>query len=231
MDNTNVARIAAATAKLLGTVAALDDATVAGPSLLPGWDRAMVIAHLAANADGLERVIGAAARGEVGEFYPGGRPARDAEIEAARGRPARELYRRLSTSCERAMSAMRGASDELWAAPAVHPAGELTVGTLVVARLREVEVHHVDLNLGYSPADWPSEWVIEEMDRAMLDLPSRLPAGTAVVLEATDTDQHWVAGSGEAFELAGTVAELFAWVTGRSGTIGGKQAPALAAWR
>jgi maleylpyruvate isomerase len=226
-----VARIATATTKLLETVGALGDAAMAQPSLLPGWDRAMVVTHLAANADGLHRVIEAAKVGEVGEFYPGGRPARDAEIEAGRGRPAVELYRRLEASCERAMASLQDASDELWHAPAVHPAGERQIGALVVARLREVEVHHVDLDAGYSPADWPSEWVMEEMDRAMLDLPARLPHGVAVVLAATDADQHWVAGSGEAVELAGPMAELFAWLTGRSATVGGSPAPALAPWR
>jgi maleylpyruvate isomerase len=231
VDSPYVARIDTATAKLLNTVAGFDDAGAAQPSLLPGWDRAMVITHLAANADGLTRVIEAAASGEVGEFYPGGRPARDAEIEAGRGRPAAELGQRLRVSCERAASALREASDALWQAPAVHPAGERQIGTLVVARLREVEVHHVDLDAGYSPADWPFEWVMEEMDRAMLDLPSRLPAGVAVVLTATDTDQRWVAGSGDAVELAGPMSELFAWVTGRSRTVGGQEAPELAPWR
>jgi len=231
VNSSYLARIDAATAKLLATVASFDDAAVAQASLLPGWDRAMVITHLAANADGLHRVIEAASRGEVGEFYPGGRPARDAEIEAGRGRPAAQLAQRLRASCELVAADMRGAPDEVWQAVAVHPLGERRIGTLVVARLREVEVHHVDLNAGYVPADWPSEWVMEEMDRAMLDLPSRLPAGVAVVLAATDTDQHWVAGSGEAVELDGPLAELFAWVIGRSVTVGGEEAPALKPWR
>jgi len=30
-------------------------------------------------------------------------------------------------------------------------------------RLREVEVHHVDLDLGYQPADWPAEYVAWEL--------------------------------------------------------------------
>jgi maleylpyruvate isomerase len=231
MKSPLLARIEAATTKLLADAAKLDDATVAQPSLLSGWDRAMVLTHLAANAAGLRRVVEAARRGEVGEFYPGGRAARDAEIEAGRGRPALELEGRLREASEQAMASLLAAPDEVWTAPAVHPIGEMPVGTMVVARLREVEVHHVDLDVGYSPAHWPTEWVIEEMDRSMLDLPSRLPPGLAVVLAATDTDQHWVAGSGEAVELAGPTWELFAWVTGRASTVAGKEAPALSPWR
>lgn len=231
MKSVYLGRIDAATARVLVSVTKLDDTAVARPSLLPGWDRAMVLTHLAANADGLRRVVEAAGRGEVGEFYPGGRTARDAEIEAGRGRAAAELERRLTEVSDRVMAALATAPDETWRAPAVLPAGEVQVGTLVVARLREVEVHHVDLDVGYSPADWPVEWVIEEMDRAMLDLPSRLPSGVAVVLAATDTDQHWVAGSGEAVELDGPIGELFAWVTGRAKAVAGQEGPALSPWR
>ncbi len=232
MSSPYLGRIDAATARLLSTVARMDDVVVAQPSLLPGWDRAMVLKHLSANAFGLARVVEAATRGEVAELYPGGRAARDAEIEAGRGAKVTDLERELRQSSQLAMSVLRVAPDEVLQAPAVHyRMGEVQVGQLVVARLREVEVHHVDLAFGYSPSDWPSEWVLEEMDRAMVDLPSRLPKGVAVALAATDTDQHWVAGSGEAVELDGTVGELFAWVTGRAVTVGGRRAPELGPWR
>ena len=232
MDSPYLGRIDAATSKVLSTVAKLDDAMVAEASLLPGWDRAMVLTHLSANAEGLARVVGAAGRGEVGELYPGGGQARDAAIEAGRGLKARDLEHRLRESSASAMSALRAAPGRVWDASTVHyRAGEVRIGTMVVSRLREVEVHHVDLDYGYSPSDWPSEWVMEEMDRAMLELPSRLPPGLAVVLGATDTNQHWVAGSGDAVELDGTLGELFAWVAGRATTVDGQEAPELSPWR
>ena len=102
---------------------------------------------------------------------------------------------------------------------------------LVVGRLREVEVHHVDLTFGYGPDDWPFGWVVEEMERAMLDLPARLPTGMAVVLSASGPGQHWVAGSGTSLEVSGTTGELFAWVTGRASHVGGFEAPVLKPWR
>ena len=232
MDSPYTSRIEVATDKLLSTVKKLDDETVAEPSLLPGWDRAMVLTHLSAHAEGLTRAMEAAVRGEVAELYPGGRQARDAEIEAGRGTKARDVGRRLKESSARVLSVIKAAPEEVWHAPAVHyRLGEVQIGMMVVSRLREVEIHHVDLDFGYSPADWPTEWVIEEMDRAMLDLPSRLPSGTAVVLAATDTDQHWVAGSGEAVELDGPLSELFAWVIGRVGAVGGQAGPDLGPWR
>lgn len=232
MENPYVERVAQATDKLLATASSLDDVGAAGPSLLPDWDRSMVLTHLAANADGTRRALEAAAKGEVGEVYPGGRPARDAEIEAGSARPARELEERLRRACEQLAAALENASDEVWEAKAVHPSGEVRIGPgLVVGRAREVEVHHVDLDYGYEPRDWPFGWVLEEMDRAMIDLPSRLPPNVAVVLTASDAGQHWVAGSGDGVEIMGTTNDLFAWLTGRAPRVGEQECPPLKPWR
>jgi maleylpyruvate isomerase len=232
MKSLYMARIDVATGKLLMTVSKLDDAAAAGPSLLPDWDRSMVVTHLSANADGIRRAVEAARAGRTGEVYPGGKAARDAEIEAGRALTAGELNLRLDLACRLLRVALGEATDEIWDAPAIGPKGEVRIGPgLVVARLREVEVHHVDLDYGYKPEDWPLEWVMEEMDRAMLELPLRLPPGTAVVLTATDADQRWVAGSGDAVDITGTTAELFAWVIGRSAHVSGVECPILTPWR
>jgi maleylpyruvate isomerase len=231
MDNPYLARIQTATDKLLATAANLDDVAATGPSLLPDWDRAMVLTHLANNADGANRAVQAATEGRVGEVYPGGRAARDAQIEAGRAMPARQLEARLSEACSRLAQTLSMAGNEVWTAVAVHPRGEVRISELVVSRLREVEVHHVDLDFGYAPADWPLSWVLEEMDRCMLDLPARLPPGVAVVLAGDDAGQHWVAGSGDAVEIVGNTADLFAWVTGRAAKVGEQECPPLAPWR
>ena len=192
----------------------------------------MVVTHLSANADGIRRAVEAARAGRTGEVYPGGKAARDAEIEAGRALAARELNLRLDLAAGSSGSPSERRPTMIWDAPAIGPKGEVHIGPgLVVARLREVEVHHVDLDYGYKPEDWPLEWVMEEMDRAMLELPLRLPPGTAVVLTATDADQRWVAGSGDAVEITGTTAELFAWVIGRSAHVSGVECPILTPWR
>jgi hypothetical protein len=38
-----------------------------------------------------------------------------------------------------------------------------------------VEVHHVDLGLGYEVVDWPQEYVAAELPIALSDLPLRVP--------------------------------------------------------
>lgn len=232
MDSPYLARIDAATTDLLVGLEGMDDNAAAAPSLLPGWDRAMLLTHLANHAEGVRRAVAAAIRGEVGEVYPGGRPARDAAIEAGRGSRAGELRGKLDQCARELAAALAGAPDEVWRRRALGPAGEVEIGpALVVGRLREVLVHHVDLQIGFGPQDWPVGWLMEEMDRILLDLPRRLPEGVAVVLEATDLGQHWVAGSGDEADITGTMPQLFAWLTGRSPGVPGQDCPPLGPWR
>ena len=42
-------------------------------------------------------------------------------------------------------------------------------------RWREVELHHVDLGLGYEPADWPPAFVERVLPDALADVGRRLP--------------------------------------------------------
>jgi len=42
------------------------------------------------------------------------------------------------------------------------------------ARLEEVEMHHLDLGLGYQPADWPDDYVAWALPRLLATVPSRL---------------------------------------------------------
>jgi uncharacterized protein (TIGR03083 family) len=62
-------RLAAATGLLLATAAALGDAEVRGPSLLPGWSRGHVLTHIARNADGLGNLLRWARTGAETPMY------------------------------------------------------------------------------------------------------------------------------------------------------------------
>jgi maleylpyruvate isomerase len=43
-----------------------------------------------------------------------------------------------------------------------------------VRRLREAEVHHVDLGLGYEPSDWPDDYVAWELPVLLSTVPDRV---------------------------------------------------------
>src|SRR4051812_1830604 len=88
-DDPVLRQLCAQTDHLLSTVSALDDESVRGPSLLPGWTRGHVLAHLARNADGLANVARTAITGEVTPMYAS-QAQRDADIDADAGHSASE---------------------------------------------------------------------------------------------------------------------------------------------
>ena len=147
------------TRKVLRTVADLTDEQAAAQSRLPGWTRAEVLTHLARNADGGRGLAEAAARGEVGMQYPGGAEQRAAEIAAGRGARAAALLADLRRSCDALMEAWHHVPDDAWDCPGRSLTGQRTQREWVWSRWREVEVHHVDLGLGYSPSEWPVAFV------------------------------------------------------------------------
>jgi maleylpyruvate isomerase len=166
--------------------------------------RGHVITHLARNADSHVWLFEDAAAGEVRHQYPttdssearperGTNPTRAADIEAGAGRSADELRDDLIASCERLEAAWRALPGDLWDREGIVAAGPRTMTEFVFRRLREVEVHHVDLGLGYSPSDWPAVYVEGEFSRRMRGLPDRADHLALVT---------WLLGRAEAPELS-----------------------------
>lgn len=155
-----------ATQKLLGDTIAVPDQDWAGPSRLPDWSRSHVASHLARQADGLGRLAEWAATGQRQEMYASPE-ARADEIEAGAGRSGLELQVDLDTSAGR----LEGAFDRLdeagdWSREVEMRGGlQVPARLLPLARLLEVVVHHVDLDVGYefdevepATAEWLLEW-------------------------------------------------------------------------
>ena len=71
-------------------------------------------------------------------------------------------------------------------------------------------MHHADLGIGYTAADWPADFVDLLMERRAKELRS---AGTGLTWRATDRDASW--SSGEGPEVSGTAADLLWWLLGR----------------
>jgi maleylpyruvate isomerase len=164
----------AAHQRLLNTAARLHDDDARRPSRLPSWTVGHVLTHLARNADGHARRLEGALRGAEVARYAGGREERDQQIAAGSGRTARELVDDLAESARRLEDVWQRSEQAGW------PNAELlatdrwpTTGS-PARRLREVEVHHVDLGLGYEPADWPDEYVGWELPHVLERLPRLL---------------------------------------------------------
>jgi maleylpyruvate isomerase len=185
------------TRRILLTVGDLTDEQAAAPSRLPGWSRAEVLTHLARNADGGRGIAEAAARGEIGAQYPGGVEQRSAGIAAGRGVGASALLADLRRSCDALMESWMQLPEDSWECVGWSLTGQRTQREWVWSRWREVEVHHVDLGLGYAPAEWPVRFVARGLDDAVTCLPERaardaMPLDASFRLEATDHDRAWI---------------------------------------
>ncbi|MEZ5182021.1 MAG: maleylpyruvate isomerase family mycothiol-dependent enzyme [Acidimicrobiales bacterium] len=155
-------------------IAGLTDEQARQPSRLPGWSVGHVLTHLARNADSVVRRLEAAARGEVVDQYVGGREGRAADIEAGAARPAVELLADVRTSSARCDEACAGVPAEVWERPTRGLGGDVSPAAfLAFSRWREVEVHHVDLGLGYEPSSWPAELVERWLPHELGRLPGR----------------------------------------------------------
>ncbi|GAA1427527.1 maleylpyruvate isomerase family mycothiol-dependent enzyme [Streptomyces thermospinosisporus] len=197
-----------ATDRLLTAVGALDDAAVTQSSRLPGWTRGHVLAHLARNADALVNVL------EGRPMYVSGE-AREADIEAGAPRPLDEQLADLRQSAERFRQAAAVPQD--WSRTVELRNGVTDQAARVpFRRWVEVELHHVDLGIGYELEDLPAEFVEREIDfltrrfAGHRDVP-----GTTV---AAGDGRSWTTGGGAQggpLQVEGPAADLLGWLAGR----------------
>ena len=151
-----------------------DDLDVGAPSRLPSWTKGHVLAHVVNSGDGHVGLFDGAAAGEVREQYPGGREQRSADIEAGAGRPADVQIASLREACA-ALEGRYAESD--WEGAGRGPLGEIALVDLPFFRMREVAIHHVDLDIGYEFADLPSVYVRLELRRMEMMWQARQPMG------------------------------------------------------
>ena len=205
----------AASQRLVRTVDALGEEDWGGPSLLPGWTRGHVVAHLALNAEGLAGAVRGVVAGPAAPMYASPE-ARDADI-ATLGEADPTVLR------ERLLGAVTDLADALVALVAQPPAlldatiertpgapRTFRAGAVAWMRLREVEIHHVDLARDYSPGAWPTPFTLALLD----DLAGRRATNPAVDLVARDLDRRWRIGEGGP-TVSGPAAGLAWWLTGR----------------
>ncbi|HOQ54454.1 MAG TPA: maleylpyruvate isomerase family mycothiol-dependent enzyme [Micropruina sp.] len=205
-------RVQEATQRLLGDTIGISDDDWNGPSGLPGWSRAHVAAHLAANADALAGVLRAAMDHRESALYPDA-AARLAGIERGSSLTGLELQISLDTSAGRLERVLDDIDDPTL--PVHLPGRSLTVTQVAMARLSEVIVHHLDLNCDFgvdrveqSTGRWLLQWALL-WHAEDFSLPSvRVESTSGLSAEL---------GAGEPVRtVTGDDAALWAWLVGRS---------------
>jgi len=156
-----------ATQRLLDVSRVIPEAELRVPSLLPGWTRAHVLAHVARGADAMRNLLIGARTGQDRPAYAS-EEARDADIERGARVTAKVLLADLADSAMALRTMARRLPDEAWRVP-VRLAGSapFPAAELLTRRLVEVELHHCDLDAGYGPADWPAAFAAMELAEPM----------------------------------------------------------------
>lgn len=205
-----------ATDRLLASMAGLDAGALAEPSLLPGWTRGHVCSHVASNADGLVNLLTWARTGVETPMYPPG-DARERAIEAGTSRSPAEHVEAVRSSARQFAEAVAQHPSDRWEVDVMWRGGAVTpVRAVLWARLREVEIHHVDLDLAYAPARWTDEFTSHVMANATSKF-RELDPPPAFDVHAVDTDARWQLGVAPSpVVVSGAQAAVLAWLIGRS---------------
>lgn len=229
---------------------ALDDDGFAAPSLLPGWTRAHVVAHVARNAEALTRLATWARTGEETPMYASPEQ-RDADIERTSGQPAADLRHDVAATAADLDVAFGALDGGAWDARVrVRQGTEVAARVLPWLRAREVWLHAVDLDVGADLAGAPV-LLLDELARDVAGGLSRRDGCPALSLRPTDRDEVWRLGGSDGSPdgspvaspgedpgddrpaVAGPAAELVLWLAGRSdgSTLDAEQPlPPLPAW-
>jgi maleylpyruvate isomerase len=156
-----------ATQRLIDTARIITEPDLRAPSLLPGWTRAHVLAHLARGADAMRNLLVGVRSGQERPAYVSAE-ARQADIEHSASMRADELMADLADSAMALRTIARQLPDEGWQVPVqILDSAPFPADQLLTRRLVEVELHHGDLGAGYGPADWPAAFAAMELAEPM----------------------------------------------------------------
>ncbi|MFH8370798.1 maleylpyruvate isomerase family mycothiol-dependent enzyme [Streptomyces sp. NPDC018031] len=213
----NASAVQGATDRLLTAAAGLDDEAAAAPSLLPGWTRGHVLAHLSRNADALTNLLTWARTGEETPMYAS-EGARDADIQRDAHRPLAVHLDDLRTSAHRFNAAAAALPRDRWEYQVAMRNGVVErAARLTFRRLVEVELHHVDLDLGYTLDDLPSDFVEQELDFLTGEKFAGHPKVPALRLRAEGGTERVTGRADEPpVTVTGSPTALVGWLTGRS---------------
>ncbi|MGW6660148.1 maleylpyruvate isomerase family mycothiol-dependent enzyme [Rhodococcus sp. NPDC055024] len=200
-----VAAVRESDVKAQALIGELTEKQAREPSGLPGWSRGHVVTHLSRNGDALGRFVAGVHSGESGEMYPGGPDARNAAIDEGADRPAELLALDYRFSGTRLVDALADLPTDRLDTP-VPWRKPVTAFDLPILRWNEIEIHLLDLDIGYTCHDWPAAFVEFTLASQLGALESAVPGVRVPSLSD---------------------AETLAWLVGRPTRVG---LPTLPAW-
>lgn len=202
-------------ATVISAVKNASEADLAAPTVLPGWTRGHVLAHIDGIGRALARQLEHAARGSTIEVYDGGQAGRDAAIEAGASRSPAEHVAALTEVQQLHRRYWPGEDSLVWFAPVTYRDG--TVVDVALAWWREVSIHLVDLDVGTTAEQAWSQALCEHL----LDFLSvRLPTGGLIELDAFEPGVRYVVAATPGsptppVTVTGPLTSITGWLAGR----------------
>jgi maleylpyruvate isomerase len=209
--------------RLVRTVDAFHGDDWSSPTLLPEWTRAHLVAHLALNAEGLTRCLHGlvaddsdAAHDEPRTMYDSDEQ-RDVAIRALAEADPSEIRARLMAGTTILDDAIAAVPSREWSTYVERTPGgrRMRADSLPGMRLRELEIHHVDLAAGYTTRDWSlgfAEHLLDAMNK-------RVRPAEPFEVKPLDSRRTWVFGPDESEYpvpiVTGPAADAAWWLTGR----------------
>jgi maleylpyruvate isomerase len=194
-------------------LAELSDDDLQADSLLDGWTRKHLVAHVGYNAAALCRLMDWAATRVETPMYPSAEH-RDQEIKEGATLSAAALRNLFDHTVARLDEKWRHLPDSRWDAPVRTAQGRTVPASEAVwMRTREVWIHAVDLDNGAQFGDFP-DVVLESLLTDIVETWRRRRAGTDLVLEVTGSEPIAV-GDGGGRPVRGPLPALVRWAAGR----------------
>jgi maleylpyruvate isomerase len=208
-----------ASARVVRTVDGFHGDDWTAPSLLPDWTRAHVVAHLALNAEAMARALHGLVADEEGVartmYDSDDQRARDID-ELAHQDPS-EVRADLLAGVSLLQEAIDAVPDSQWETRVERTPGgrSMRAAAFPGMRWRELEIHHVDLAAGYTPAEWAPAFAEHLLDA----MAKRVRPEQAFEVKPLDSERTWVVGEDQAEYpvpvVTGPASDLGWWLTGR----------------
>ena len=172
-------------------------------------------------------------------MYPS-EEARARGVEEGAARPAAQITADVRGSAAALAAAAQDLPARAWDALVARRGDTFPARHIPPRRLAELEIHHVDLDAGYRPADWPASFVAANLARVARDFAGRADA-PACLARPDGLDAVYPIGPPgpeppSQVVVSGPPAALLAWLIGRGdgaglGVAGAGAVPVLPPWR
>jgi maleylpyruvate isomerase len=205
------------------------------PSILPGWTRAHVLAHVDQNAGALGNLIDWAATGIETPMYSSPQE-RSSNIERGSQASQAELVVSVTQSAGRLDAMMAQLPEAAWASVVRTAMGRSVPAAEVPwMRSREVWIHVVDLDVGVGFEQLPSDFLLALIDEVAAALTVKMPElGVRVTVSGDDRGDIAVGAGSAVSQVRGSRAAVASWLTGRGIptdlAFEGQPVPELASW-